>query len=142
MAMVRSSVLSSPKIVVQTCQHLHTPALTLTHSHVLTSSNPPQTGPVVGISFCLIIARLGQILPEVQDETWHVSLRAPASRTPASGQAALPLAQAGGKRDVYVDELKDLPTGTSESQKQEFTNSSGGLPTIFPTSPSLSSASG
>ena len=38
---------------------------------------PPQTGPAVGISFCLIIVRLGQVLPEQRHESWHMSFHTP-----------------------------------------------------------------
>jgi len=45
----------------------------------------PQTGPAAGISFCLIIVRLGQILPESSPtESWHMSIPTPSTQTPES----------------------------------------------------------
>jgi hypothetical protein len=53
---------SPPNITVQI--HQHWPSfLTFIRIRLLTSSKPLQTGPVVGISFCLIIVRLGSISP-------------------------------------------------------------------------------
>ena len=46
-------------------------------------SSRPQTGPTVGISFCLIIVRLGQVLPGSQEESWQMSI-------PTSGRTQTP----------------------------------------------------
>jgi hypothetical protein len=110
MAMVRLSVpYPPPTITVST--HRHPP-----HVHTLTSLNHPQTGPVVGISFCLIIVRLGYAPAETQDETWHVSFRVPT----VSDQDSLSFAQSKAQRDVYTSESKDIPIVTSKSQRQSI----------------------
>jgi hypothetical protein len=123
LAIVRSSVPSLPS------------ALTFVRVHVLTSSNPPQTSPAIGISFCLILARLGRLLHEVQDETWHVSVRwASALQTRASDQVAVSLAQVKVQSDVRVSEPTDSPIQTLESGKQGYVDSPGDLSEISRTS--------
>jgi len=65
------------------------------------------TGPVVGISFCLIIVRLGAITAEVREDTWASSQRSRASRVrPISdspfSRLPLPLDRVKVERDIYV----------------------------------------
>ena len=91
----------------------------------------PQTSPAVGISFCLIIVRLGQILPETRDETRQLSesVRPPVSRPSAPDQVAISFTQVKIQRDVYVSETEDLPMGT-------LNRDSSGDPLKIPPSPS------
>jgi len=98
----------------------------------------PQSSPAVGISFCLIIVRLGHVLPVAREESWDTSAYTPASRTGGSGRVAVSFPQIKIRRDVYVNESKDLPMGTLEAQERGYVNSSAGLPKIFRSSPSVS----
>ncbi|KAF9646494.1 hypothetical protein BDM02DRAFT_3270923 [Thelephora ganbajun] len=75
------------------------------------------TGPAVGISFCLIIVRLGHILPEAREESWHMSVRIPGSRTPGSDQVGGSFAQIKVQRDVFASDSTDFRVETLESQK-------------------------
>lgn len=86
---------------------------------------------MVGISFCLIIVRLGQIVPEARDETWHTSAHSPSSRTYASGRVAVAFPQVVIQQDVYVSDSKDFPMETLGSQKQEYGASSEDLSKVF-----------
>ena len=92
---------------------------------------PPQSSPAVGISFCLIIVRLGQILPEVRDKTWHGSAPTPASRKHTPGQVSVLFPQVKVQRDVYVSGLRDFPMESLESQKDGYTSSPADLPRSF-----------
>ena len=76
-----------------------------------------KTNPAVGISFCLIIVRLGSITPEVCDDSWESSYPSRVSRmTPSRGVAlsglSVPLDRVKVQQDVYVTE--------SESAINEF----------------------
>jgi len=102
-----------------------------TRAHVLTPPNLLQTNPAVGISFCLIIVRLGRILPETRDETWRMSTRTPSSRTPGSDPFVVPFAQVKVQRDVYVSSSCGSPAETLVSQKRGYVNPSHDLPKII-----------
>ena len=93
----------------------------------------PQTGPVVGISFCLIIVRLGSPLPEVQDEDWHVSFRTPPSKSATSDQIAVSLAQFKIQRNESVSGPREchMELETSVPQAQMYVDSSDDLPKVF-----------
>ena len=70
-----------------------------------------QTSPVVGISFCLIIVRLGAMSPEVREDSWGISQRSRSSRVlPFSdsrvSKLPVPLDRVKVERDVYVDEFQ------------------------------------
>ena len=80
--------------------------------------NFPQTGPAVGISFCLIIVRLGRTLPEAQDETWHISFHTPASQVSTSDQVAVSFEQDKVQRDVHTNEPTPFPMGTLKSSQE------------------------
>ena len=105
--------------------------------HVVKS---PQTSPAVGISFCLIIVRLGHILPGSQEGSRYLSgsSRTPASRTTGPDPVAVSFTQVKVQRDVYVGESEDHPMETLEPQKEGYVDPSGSLPKIIRTSPSLS----
>jgi len=77
----------------------------------------PMSSPALGISFCLIIVRLGRVHPEPRDETWPTYLRSPASRTLTSSRSAITSPQIQVQRDVYTSDSRDFSTGTLESQK-------------------------
>jgi len=65
------------------------------------------TSPVVGISFCLIIVRLGTVTPEIREDTWESSERSRASKYVSDSRAsrlAVPLDRVKVERDVYVSE--------------------------------------
>ena len=89
-----------------------------------------QSSPVVGTSFCLIIVRLGQILPEARDETWRTSIRTPALRTRGSDLVSVSFPQVEIRRDVYMSESKDFPMETLEPRKQEYADSSDDSPKV------------
>ena len=69
-----------------------------------------QTSPVVGISFCLIIVRLGAMTPEVREDSWQSSQHSLISRTlPVCGNPRLsrlnvPIDRVKVERDVYISE--------------------------------------
>ena len=66
-----------------------------------------QTCPVVGISFCLIIVRLGAVAPEVREDSWESFQRSGSSRIVTDSRhskLAVPLDRVKVERDVYVDE--------------------------------------
>ena len=70
-----------------------------------------QTSPVVGISFCLIIFRLGAMAPEVREDSWGSSQRSHASRVlpfpdPRVSKLPVPLDRVKVERGVYVSEVK------------------------------------
>lgn len=120
LAMVRSSAfITRPNVTVSISPHVH-----------------PQSGPAVGISFCLIIVRLGRILPEARDNTLEVSIRTPASRSRPPDHLAVSFPQVEAQRNVWVRGSNDLPMGSLESQKREYVDSSSDLPK--PLRPSLS----
>ena len=85
---------------------------------------------MVGISFCLIIVRLGCTLPGVQDEDWHTSFCIPASRAATSGQIAVAFAQVKVRQDAYANEPKDCPVGvgTLAFQRQAYVGASDDSP--------------
>jgi len=88
------------------------------------------TSPAVGISFCLIIVRLGQILPGSRNETWHVSVHTPSVRLPGTSPLAgsfASFAQIQVQPDVFVSRSKEYTTETLESQKQQYPEPLGGL---------------
>ena len=80
----------------------------------------PQSGPAVGISFCLIIVRLGHIFPVARDETWHMSSRTSASHPTASNLTTISFRKVEAKQDASLGESEDHPMGTLDSQKQEY----------------------
>jgi len=98
--------------------------------------NLPQSSPAVGISFCLIIVRLGHVLPVAREETCDASFYAPASRTGASGRVAVSFPQVNVQRDVYVSESKDFPMGAPEARERGRVNSPTDLPKVFRSNPS------
>lgn len=68
-----------------------------------------QTGPVMGISFCMIIVRLGTITPEVREDSWQSSQRTQASRMQSAydsrfSRLTVPLDRVKVERDVFVCE--------------------------------------
>lgn len=69
-----------------------------------------QTGPVIGISFCLIIVRLGTMTVEVREDSWENSRRSRASRvlpfTDSQHSKPIPLDRVKVERDVYVSETE------------------------------------
>lgn len=67
---------------------------------------PAQTSPVVGISFCLIIVRLGYMTPEARENSWQSSQHSRVVRTFNSRHSRLsvPLDRVKVERDVYVSE--------------------------------------
>jgi hypothetical protein len=75
---------------------------------VMLTSTPDvlvQTCPAVGISFCLIIVRLGSIAPEVRVDSWESFQRSGSSRIGSdSRNSRLPVAldRVKVERDVYV----------------------------------------
>ena len=121
------------------CHRPNSPTL-ISHLHVLVylPCQNPQSSPAVGISFCLIIVRLGRVLPVAREETWDASVCTPASRTGESGQVAVEFPQIKVQRDVYVSESKDFPMGSLEARERGYVNSSARLPKIFRSSPSVS----
>lgn len=65
------------------------------------------TSPAVGISFCLIIVRLGSISPQVRDDSWESTQRTRSSRIMSDSRVArlpVPLDRVKVDRDVYVSE--------------------------------------
>ena len=65
-----------------------------------------QTSPAIGISFCLIIVRLGFTTPEVRNDSWQSfqqSRALPASNSRHS-QVPVPLDRVKIEQDVYVSE--------------------------------------
>ena len=67
----------------------------------------PQTCPAVGISFCLIIVRLGTVAPEVREDSWECAQRSGTSRIMTDSRhsgLAVPLDRVKVNRDVYVNE--------------------------------------
>ncbi|KAF9644526.1 hypothetical protein BDM02DRAFT_3121771 [Thelephora ganbajun] len=96
--------------------------------------------PVIGISFCLIIVRLGHVLPKARSESWRMSIRTPGSRTTGSDKVGVSFTQLKVRRDVFVSESTDTPTGTMESHKQEYVNPSDDLPGVIRASLDLSTA--
>ena len=75
-------------------------------THLVKSS---QSSPVVGICFCLIIVRLGKILPETQEETWNTFIRTPASRAPDPNRVAVSFPNVNNLQDPYANESRDSP---------------------------------
>ena len=69
-----------------------------------------QTSPIVGISFCLIIVRLGFMTPEVRDDSWQSSQRSRSSRAPTSDSRSSGIPVSLGRikvdRDMYVSECE------------------------------------
>ena len=70
-----------------------------------------QTSPVVGISFCLIIVRLGAIAPDVREDSWEYSQRSRPSRMlpfsdPQASKLPVPLDRIKVERNVYVNEFQ------------------------------------
>lgn len=68
-----------------------------------------QTSPAVGISFCLIIVRLGAVSPEVREDSWESSQRSRASGIISNSRVSrLPVAldRVKVERDVYVSECE------------------------------------
>ena len=68
-----------------------------------------KTNPAVGISFCLIIVRLGSVTPEVCEDSWGSSNTSRVSRMlPSQGVAlsrlSVPLDRVKVEQDVYVSE--------------------------------------
>lgn len=68
--------------------------------------NLAQTCPAVGISFCLIIVRLGAISPEVREDSWESSQRSRTLPVSNSRHSKVPVSLDRIKvdRDVYVSE--------------------------------------
>lgn len=67
------------------------------------------TSPAIGISFCLIIVRLGAIAPEVREDSWESSQRSRASGIISNSRLsrlAVPLDRVKVERDVYVSECE------------------------------------
>ena len=89
-----------------------------------------QTSPAVGISFCLIIVRLGRILPEAREESWNMSVRTPIWRSFTTDRLAVSYPQVKIQKDVYVGGPEDFPMGT-ESQKEGYVDSLSDLPKVY-----------
>lgn len=90
------------------------------------------TGPAVGISFCLIIVRLGHVLLEPREESWRVSIHTPSTQTPRTGQQPIPFS-----REVSTNNSKEYPTET-ESSKEEYVDDPRNSPTVIRASLNLS----
>ena len=71
---------------------------------------------------------MGQISPEGREDTWHTSIRMPASTT---DRVTVSFPEVEVRRDVYMSETKDFPMETLGSQKQEHVDSSDGSPKVF-----------
>lgn len=99
----------------------------------------PQSSPAVGIAFCLIIVRLGHILPEAREDTWEASSRTPSFRTRPSGQVAIEFPKIEVQQEVYTGEPEGFPMESLESGKQDYVNSADDLRKTFPP-PNLHSA--
>ena len=92
----------------------------------------------MGISFCLIIVRLGRILPEAREESWNMSVRAPVWRSAAIDRLTVSYPQVKIQKDVYVTGPEDFPMGI-KSQKEGYVDSLSDLPKVYhpPTPPPL-----
>ena len=88
-----------------------------------------QTGPVIGISFCLIVVRLGTLTVEVREDSWESSQHSHASRAlpfsdPRLSKSPIPLDRVKVERDVYVSESEsgvlefDMTGPTSTGEKR------------------------
>ena len=96
-----------------------------------------QSGPAVGICFCLIIVRLGHVFPVAREETWHMSNHTPASHPTASDLKTISFRKVEAKQDTFLGESEDHPMGTLDSQKQEYFNETDDLPKVIRASISL-----
>lgn len=76
-----------------------------------------QTSPLVGISFCLIIVRLGSPTPEVRNDTWQGSRLSRASKVPPISSPRLSKAPVS-LASIKVD--KEVTVDASESAIVEF----------------------
>ena len=135
-SMVRSPISTLPPNITVSTHRLLLSVLTFAGVHVLILHNP-QSSPVLGICFCLIIVRLGKVLPVAQEETWHASIRTPSSRTPGSGRFSVSFPKVEVRRGVYVSDSGGFPMEALESQKGEYVDSSNGSPKVFRSSVSL-----
>jgi len=84
-----------------------------------------QTGPVIGITFCLIIVRLGTTTVEIREDTWESSRHSRASRVlpftdPQHSKAPIPLDRVKVERDVYIS---DTESGAMEFHMMDPTSS-------------------
>ena len=95
-----------------------------------------QSGPAVGICFCLIIVRLGHVFAVARDETWHMSSSTPASHPTTSNLTSISFRKVEVKQDTSLGESEDYPMGTLDSQKQEYVNDSD-LPEVIRASVAL-----
>jgi len=97
------------------------------------------TCPIVGISFCLIIVRFGNVLPEIRQETWHISVHASAPRVLDPEQIAVSFTRVKVQQDVYTAESTSSHTNTLEARKQGYVTS-GDSPRINRSSLNLSTS--
>ena len=86
-----------------------------------------QSSPAVGIAFCLIIVRLGHILPEPQEDSWNISVCTPSSRTRTSGRVAIEFPKIEVRREAYAGEPEGFHMEILESGKRGYVNSSDDL---------------
>jgi len=121
--LIEGAALWTTFVVMNFCSYLARSNLTLMFFRM--------TSPAAGISFCIIIVRLGRILPEIRDETWQISIRAP-PRPQRSEQLVPPFSRVEIQREVYVEDSRDFPAETLVSQKQEYANSAGDLQKVSP----------
>jgi len=137
-----SIILRAIKVLIESAA-LWTSFATMNFLAYLAKSNLSYTflamsSPAVGISFCLIIVRLGDVVPVARDDTWDVSVHNQASRTGGSGRIAVSFPKVKVQQDVYVSESEDFPTRASEAQERGCVDASVSLPKISRSSPSVS----
>jgi len=133
-AMVRSPIPPTPLQRQLTDRHLPS-SRSCPHTCLYKTS---QSSPILGICFCLIIVRLGQVFPVAQEETWHPSIHTPSSRSRGSNRVSVSFPKVDIRQDVCEGDSKDFPMETLESQKQEYVGSSNEPPKVFRPSLSLS----
>ncbi|KAF9779330.1 hypothetical protein BJ322DRAFT_1089812 [Thelephora terrestris] len=107
-----SVVLRAMKVLIESAA-LWTACVALSFFAFLAQTNLMYTflaisGPAAGISFCLIIVRLGMTLQnrESREESWDVSIHTPSTQTPSTGHISLSFSRDAIKRDLDSKELK------------------------------------
>jgi len=112
-----SVVLRAMKVLTESAA-LWTTCVTINFLTFLTGSNLASsflamTGPAAGISFCLIIVRLGMTLPsQSREESWDISIHTPDTQTPGTNPLHLSFS-----RDVFTRDSKDSRLGEESSRR-------------------------